>query len=108
MNADPQIPGSKPVVPRGLLWTSLSVPPIATVMGNAVAGLLSKSTGGELIFVVPMVVAALIFALSFVFFHAITARYRGRSVAFLYIAYLLGQAIICLALWFGSCLLFMS
>ena len=108
MHADPQIPGPPPVVPRGLLWTSLSVPPVATVVGNAVAGFFSKSTGGELILVVPMVVTALIFGLSFVFFHAITERFRGRSVAFLYIAYLFGQAIICLALWFGTCLLFLS
>lgn len=108
MNPDPQIPGPQPVVPRGLLWSSLIVPPVATVMGNAVAGLISKNNGGELILVVPMVVTALVFVLSFVFFHAITKRYRGKSVAFLYIAYLLGQAIICLALWFGSCLLFMS
>lgn len=108
MNADPQIPGPEPVVPRDKLWISLSIPPVATVAGNAGAALISKSSGGQLIFAVPIIITALVLGLSFMFFHAITQRYRGISVAFLYISYLLGQAIICLALWFGSCLLFMS
>lgn len=108
MNDAPQIPVPPAEVPRGALWMALSVPPAATVMGNAVAGLISKNSGGDLILVVPLVVAALVLVFSFVFLSAIRTRYRGSSVGFLYIAYLMGQAVICLALWFGSCLLFLS
>ena len=108
MNDAPQIPVPPAEVPRGALWTSLGVPPAATVTGSLIAWLISKQSGGELILVVPLVVAALVLVLSFVFLNAIRTRYRGSSVGFLYIAYLLGQAIICLALWFGTCLLFLS
>lgn len=108
MNDDPQMPVPPAKVPRGALWMSLSVPPAATVMGSLIAWLISKQSGGELILVVPLVVAALVLVLSFVFLSAIRTRYRGSSVGFLYIAYLMGQAVICLALWFGTCLLFLS
>jgi len=107
MNDESQIPVPPPDVPRGMLWSSLSVPPVATVMGSLFAWLMSKQSGGELILMVPLIVAALILGLSFTFLSAIKTRYRGSSVGFLYIAYLMGQAIICLALWFGSCLLFL-
>ncbi len=122
MNTDHEIPHTPPslpppiaAIPSGPLWVSLLVPPLVTVGCNVFIALskfanhsTSNSLVEQLLLVVPLVAAAFIVALSFLFYRAVHKRYRGRSLAFLVCAYLLGQVIVCLALWFGSCLLVLS
>jgi hypothetical protein len=42
------------------------------------------------------------------FISAWKVRYRGRSLVLTSIGYVLGQIILCLGLWFGTCLLFVT
>lgn len=105
MTHPPQIPESPANIPPAPLWAALIFPPAVTVSGNLFCAMLTKASGSSLIFVVPIVVVSLILIFSIVFLEAVKRRFRGASLVFLYFAYLLGQAIICLALWFGTCLL---
>lgn len=95
-------PGS---IPAGPLWTALVVPPVLTVTGNFCCAALSKQTGGEMVLLVPVFTALAILFLCIPFHRAVRERFQGVSLVFLNLSYLLGEAIICLALWFGTCLL---
>lgn len=108
MDEVPDTPPPLPAIPRGPLWIALSVPPIVTLLGNFVTGFYHGSDDYGLPFLwVPLVVFFVILGLSCRFYDAVGRRYRGRSLVFLRLAYFLGQIIVCLALWFGSCVLFM-
>jgi hypothetical protein len=102
----PPLPPDNPTVPAAPLWTSLLVPPLVMAAGGLLIGLSSERQIKESLFLfMPLLVVALIFGLSFVFSPALGRRYRGTSLVLLVFAYVIGQVIICLALWFGSCLL---
>jgi hypothetical protein len=114
MSTNHELPHTPPpiaTIPLGPLWISLLVPPLVTVACNvfiALLGSANRSTVEQFLLAVPLVAAALIIALSFLFYRAVHRRYRGPSLVFLVCAYLLGQVIVCLAFWFGSCLLVLS
>lgn len=92
-------------IPAGPLWTALVVPPLLTVTGNVCCAALSKKTGGEMVLLVPLFTALAILPLCILFHDAVRKRFRGASLVFLNLSYLLGEAVICLALWFGTCLM---
>lgn len=96
------VPESVPEVPSGIMWTALAAPPLAAVLGSLLA---TRPSQPDIIILVPLMVIPLIIGFSFAFYAAVSRRYRGRSLVFLMLAYLLGQPIICLVLWFGSCVL---
>lgn len=105
MTDPPPVPVPEPVpeVPAGKMWTALAAPPLATVLGSLIA---TRPSQPDLVIVVPLIVIPIIIGFSFAFYAAVSRRYRGRSLVFLMLSYLLGQPIICLVLWFGSCVLF--
>lgn len=106
MSEEPETPPPLPTIPRGALWTSLMVPPLVTLVANAMIGLFSK-IGGNAVFslCVPPVVFFVILGLLFQFHKAVSQRYQGRSRVFLDLGYFFGQIIVCIALWFGTCAL---
>ena len=109
MNEEPEIPKPVPEIPRGPLWISLIVPPMVTLISNLSLAYFSwYERGGKPEFAlwIPPLVLLLIFALGPLFHRAVSQRYRERSLLFLNIAYILGQAIVCLTLWCGTCLFF--
>ncbi len=109
MDEAPQIPQPVPEVPRKALWISLALPPAATLLGNLLAaGIRHRDDYGITFLGVPVLVLFLILGFLFMFKKAVGTRYRGRSLVYLNIAYFLGQIIVCLALWVGSCLLFVK
>ena len=104
-----EVPSPVPVILRGPLWLACSIPPMATLVGNLLAIFVrSPSDYGVGFLMVPMVVLFIIGLITPLFNLAVRTRYRGRSLVFLTCAFILGQIIVCLALWFGSCFLFMS
>lgn len=105
MNAPPDFPVPPPEIPKGKLWSALSIPPVVTVVGTFVAGgtYTSDSYGIEFLFVLPVGLLAIVVCLCY-FVSAWKVRYRGRSLVLTSIGYFLGQIILCLALWYGGCI----
>ncbi len=104
----PPLPPPPPEIRAGALWTSLLVPPAITASTNLVIGC-CKAGGqyGENMLVTLLVAAVTILAFLFLYLAAIRPRFRGRSAVLLGFAYPVGQIVVCLAVWFGSCLPFM-
>lgn len=109
MNEVPEVPAPPPEVPKNKLWASLSIPPAVTVMGTFLAGgaHTPSSYGIEFLFVLPVGLLTILCCLV-TFINAWKVRYRGRSLVLTSIGYVLGQIILCLGLWFGTCLLFVT
>lgn len=107
MEEEPEVPQPVPAIPRGPLWVTLGIPPATTLIINMAIGLLSRNGGDAgLSLLVPVVMFFVILVLMFRFHALVRPRYRGNSLVFLNCAYFLGQIIVCLALWIGSCALF--
>ena len=106
MDEIPEIPEPIPTIPRGSLWNALAIPPLVTLVANIALGL--SSGIGEvagLSLLIPPVMFFVILGLSFHFHAIVKPCYQGRSLVFLTSTYFLGQIIVCLALWIGSCAL---
>jgi hypothetical protein len=103
MKGKPEIPMPIPGRP---LWAALAIPPLATVVANL---LLGYAFGGDavsaILIAVPLGIVFLIIIFLLLFLDAVGRRYHGRSLTFLGFSYFLGQIIVCVAFWFGSCLL---
>lgn len=109
MSEKPETPPPLPAIPGTPLWIAFSVPPVAILAGNLIASFYrTPNDYGASFLWVPMVVFFLIVACLPLFNRAIGSRYRGRSLVFLDCGYFLGQIIVCLSLWLGSCMLFLS
>ncbi|MES2921718.1 MAG: hypothetical protein V4819_09230 [Verrucomicrobiota bacterium] len=109
MDEAPAVPQPVPAILRGAVWIACSIPPVATLAGNLIASFFrSPGDYGVVFLTVPVVVFFIIGGLVPLINLAVRTRYRGRSLVFLNCAYILGQIIVCLALWFGSCFLYMS
>ncbi len=109
MNEVPEVLKPVAMIPQGPLWATLAIPPVLTLLPNIAIGLGSKNGGdGGLSLLIPLVMFFVIPGLTFQFHAIIRPRYRGRSLVFLVSPYFLGQMIVCLALWIGSCALFFS
>ena len=109
MSEEPDIPQPLPTIPRATLWILFSLPPMATLLGNLVASFYqTPGDYGTSFLPVPLVVLILIIVCLPFFSRIVGNRYRGRSLVFLNCAYLLGQIIVCLSLWVGTCLLVVS
>lgn len=109
MNEISQLPAPQPEVPQGALWTALSLPPVATIVANLILSSVGENLQGVSGWLLLMLFVVFIVILMFTIrFHEIVSRrYQGRSLVFLTFAYFFGQILICLALWIGSCALFM-
>ena len=109
MNEIPEVPVPPPEVSKGKLWTSLAGPPVITVAANSLIGFASRHGGGsygiEFLYVLPIGLLAILIC-QVIFIRAMKVRFRGRSMALTGIGFFLGQLVVCLALWFGSCVLF--
>lgn len=106
---EPEVPTPPPEVPKNKLWATLLIPPVLTVIGTFVAGATynSNNYGMEFLAVLPVGLLTILCCL-ITFINAWKVRYRGRSLVLTSIGYVLGQIILCLGLWFGTCLLFVS
>jgi len=109
MDEKPEVPQPVAAIPRGPLWVVLAIPPATTLIANLAIGLYSRNGGdGGVSLLLPVVMFFVILGLLFRFLAIIKPRYRGRSLVFLGFAYFLGQIIVCLTLWIGSCALFFA
>jgi hypothetical protein len=105
MEEIPNLPVPVPQIPRGALWICLLVPPVATLVINMTIGFATKNDADLSLLVPPMMLLVIIGFC--VWFHSLVRRrYLGRSLVFLNSSYFLGQIIVCLALWIGSCVAF--
>jgi hypothetical protein len=104
-----KIPYTLPEIPKTPLWIAFSIPPLAILAGNLIVSFESNPDPyGASYLWVPLMGFFIILGFLPIFHRAMKTRYRGRSLVFLNFAYFLGQIIICLSLWLGSCLLFMN
>ena len=109
MNEKPEIPVPPPRMQQGKLWTSLAVPPVATFIATCLTGLnWNRNDYGFSFLWVPLLSLALTYGFLFPFDSALRPRYQGRSSVLLGWFYFIGQIVICLAVWFGSCVLFVN
>jgi hypothetical protein len=109
MNDEPEIPVPPPSIARGKLWASLAIPPAATFIANCITGLnWNRNDYGVSFLWVPILSLVLAIVFLFRFNSALRPRYQGRSAVLLGFFYFIGQIVICLAVWFGSCFLFTS
>ena len=109
MNEEPEIPLPLPRIPRAKLWTALAVPPVATFIANCLTGVCwNRNDYGVSFLWVPLLSLALTIIFLFRFNSALRPCYQGRSAVMLGFFYFIGQIVICLAVWFGSCFLFIN
>ncbi|MBC8126323.1 MAG: hypothetical protein H8M99_04145 [Gloeobacteraceae cyanobacterium ES-bin-144] len=102
-------PPPVPTLSKASLWTVLSIPTLLTLIGNVIVHFTSGDGDyGSNYLVTPMVMFFVILILTPFFNHVVRSRYRGRSLVFLNFGFILGQMMVCLAVWFGSCLLLIS
>lgn len=107
MSDELPIPQPVPEIPRGRLWSCLVIPPVMTLLANGIIAILGRNGGPAFASLgIPVVMFFVIIGLTQHFHDTINKRYQGRSLVFLNFAYFLGQIIVCLTLWFGSCVLF--
>lgn len=106
MNETPAATEHQPPAATGRIWTSILLPPILTLATNVIGTACCPSqSGDEMVFLIvaPSVAILAIIAFSIMFLKAVSPRCSGPATGFFYIAYLLGEFGICLALWFASC-----
>ncbi|BCU76521.1 hypothetical protein llg_12360 [Luteolibacter sp. LG18] len=109
--APPPMP-EPPRMPRGRLWASLLAPPFATGASLGLVVLLDQAhalSGNDWIPWLLMVVTGAVMLVSLIqFILLVSRRYIGGSIALLILGYLVGQAVVCFAVFFGGCLLLMA
>lgn len=107
MEEAPQVPPPPPEIPKEKLWTALFLPPVVMCIGSLIAraaALRSPNYGMELLVMLPVGLVTIL-ATAVLFVRAWGVRYSGRSLVLTTIGYILGQIVLCLAVWFGCCLL---
>lgn len=107
MNEKPEVPQPVPEIPRIPLWSTLLAPPLMMFLGNMAATFVASDRFSVSLGLLPLMFFVII-GFTVRFNHLVSERYRGRSLVFLNIAFFLGQIIVCIALWFGSCVMFFS
>lgn len=106
MSEEPEVPQPVPAIPRGPLWLALVIPPLLTGVANAAIGIVTSGGSTVVSLCVPLFVFLLIVALTFWFSAIVERRYRGRFVFYLNFAYFLGQIVVCLTVYMGTCVTF--
>lgn len=107
----PPVDSVPPPVPRGRLWASLLVPPVVVGGGWILAAVISPHLGKilprslswmwSLVVLAGLAICLMVFI---DFIRLMDKRYSGTSLALLIIGYLIGEAVVCLAVFFGACL----
>jgi hypothetical protein len=96
-------------VPRGRLWMLLLTPLGLVLLINLVIGLSDLKGGyGEGFLIVPVIGLFVLIVCAVNFSRFMRHRYRGTSLVLVSLGYFMGEAVIGLAVWFGSCLLFVN
>ncbi|MCW1925825.1 hypothetical protein OKA05_24920 [Luteolibacter arcticus] len=112
MEESPEVPIPPPEIPRGELWAALLLPVVVMCAGCVlclgVSG--ARSVDGYdlvgtlmVMFTVEMVMMPVAADL---FVRAWGVRYRGRSLVLTTLGFMLGQIVLCMAVWVGFCLIF--
>jgi hypothetical protein len=101
---DPSPPEPPPSISRKELWSALILPPLAVVLMNWVAAQIYKEPIGAFFAFTLPVGALFILMMTLWFVCIIRPRFTGASFVFLCLGYLLGEVVICLSLWSGTCL----
>ncbi len=113
--SDPQpplprpVPEAVPVVDRTRLVTTIVTPPLAMVVGALISSGMSWTNNNPTPLLVSLFVGgAAVIAMAVLFHQTVARRYRGGSLVFLDLAFIFGQFIACLFIWFGTCLVIAS
>jgi cell division protein FtsW (lipid II flippase) len=107
MEEAPETPAPPPEIPKGKLWTALLLPPAIMCFGSLIArdaASRSLSYGEEFLVMLPVGLVTIL-ATAVLFVQVWRIRYRGRSLVLTTLGYILGQIVLCLAVWFGCCLI---
>ncbi|MEK7951391.1 hypothetical protein [Luteolibacter soli] len=107
MEEAPEVPTPPPEIPKEKLWLALLLPPAIMCFGSLIArnaAAHSSSYGTEFLVMLPVGLVAILVT-SVLFVRAWGVRYSGRSLVLTTIGYILGQIVLCLAVWFGCCLI---
>jgi len=105
----PEIPTPLPRIPRAKLWATLVVPPVATFIANCLTGVSGNHGDYGVSFLwVPLFSLAMTGVFLYQFNKVLRPCYQGRSAVMLGFFYFIGQIVVCLAVWFGSCFLFIN
>jgi len=107
MEEAPEVPTPPPEIPKGKLWAALLVPPALMCAGSLIArdaASRSSSYGEEFLVMLPVGLVTIL-ATSVLFVRVWGIRYHGRSLVLTTLGYILGQIVLCLAVWFGCCLI---
>jgi hypothetical protein len=108
----PPLPSSSelpPPLPRGPLWRLLLLPPLLVAVINLVIGWVDwQGEYGEGFLIALPIGFFLVIAFQVRFSRFLRRRYRGSSFVLLSLGYFIGEFVVGLAVWFGSCLLFVN
>lgn len=110
---DPYQPPSAPLDPPRLasnrLWLWLLLPMGLVLLANLFVGWVIKpgAYAANFLGVLPFGLLVILVCYGF-FFAQVRKVYRGGSLVFLSFAYLFGEILLCLTVWFGSCFLFVN
>jgi len=110
---DPYQPPSQIGTPeplsRGRLWLMLVFPPLLLLVINLIIGMGGLKGGyGEGFLIVPVIGLFVLIVCTVSFSRFMRHRYRGTSLVLISLGYFVGEAVVGLAVWFGSCLLFVN
>lgn len=102
-----QHPPSPERIPAWPLWRCLGIPPLLVLVVN-LSFAIPKMEGNALVsiwsVILPIILLGIIPGLAFHFSDTVRVRYRGTSLTFLVWSYVLGEIIICMSLFVGSCI----
>jgi hypothetical protein len=104
MNEETETTKPEPEIPRGRLWLVLLTPPLLTGLGSLVAGLPNFFL---LYLLTPLIAFFGIIWGSIRFNELIRFLHLGGFRDLIVFFYLIGQIVICFAVWYGSCFLFL-
>lgn len=108
-NRPPPVPEPIPELNQSRLWTSILFPPISVVIGALISSGMSWTQNNPTpLFVTLLIGLGAIMAMAVIFHETVSVRYRKGSLVFLNLAFLMGQSIACLFIWFGACLIIAS
>jgi hypothetical protein len=98
----PQLSQPIPEVSRKNLWLTVGLPPVVTsALAGILVGTLGPDGGASAGLLLSLFVFIGLLVCTTAFSLVVGKRYRGVSQAFLVLSYLLGQNIVCFALWLG-------
>jgi hypothetical protein len=87
------------------MWRALSLPPAVMVLMVLISAVLPENDPRIVVLLAaaPITLVAIVIGIVMLA-RVLQTRFRGSAIACMVVAYLLGELLICTAIWFGACL----